>query len=327
MRALLKYHPLPEGLTDYCDKSFNLVNQRMFSKKKIKNTSIKPKHRSRKRKFGQVNFPDIFRQGSPLPRPYGPRDNLRMQSMYEIHGFGNSARKARKSRNFGTRETPGTPDWKHSASIRNKVSSYMNKYANEGNLGPAKGWNSPSALYMKNSSNSTPNITGMPNEPAQFTNNQLNSPVILQFGIRKKKISKRKKRPCLIKRSSKHTCLSKKYSKKFGSFTSNAGPNKVGYEKSIPLYHAGANTIDFATNMLFRPNVGSFGKVQPDGITPRAWLTQNTESKYGFGGMVYTPNGLTYGSGHNTIMQPSFGGNTITLNNSGRIQITKPSKN
>ncbi len=412
----MKNQPLPDGVTSYCNKSFNLVNQkgpenlermlhnlnktgpmlgtRMFGKKrrsKHKKLNSRSKHRSKhrsiKRKFGQTpflegklststhieglplgakspssiyqTFPNIFRQGSALPRPYGPRDNLRMQSLYEIHGFGHRRkskkkckcgkkyskyhshrRKSRKSRRFGN-TTPGTAGWKQSASARNMVSSYMNQYANAGELSMAKGWTSPSALYLKSRSSSTPNIIGMPNEPAQFSNNQLNSPVLLHFGAKKKKSIKKKSRPVLTK--------SKKRSRSFGPLIPTvAGPNTVGYQTSIPLYHAGANTIDFATNQMFRPDiVGSIGKVQSDGMTPRAWLTQSSGigdglgNKYRFGkkknsfGMIYTPDGVTYGTGHNTIMQPkplymkkgrSFGegGSVITLNSAGKIEISRP---
>ncbi len=243
MRASLKNQPLPDGVTSYCNKSFNLVNQkgpenletllrnlnksgpmlgtRMFGKRRSKHKKNKSrsghrsKHRSRKRSFGLLpfqegklstsaqteglplgarspssiyqTFPNIFRQGSALPRPYGPRDNLRMQSMYEIHGFGRRRSKKkckkchsrkfrrhkRKSRKFGNSTTPGSAEWKHDASARNKVSSYMNQYANAGSLSMAKGWTPASALYMRSSSSNVPNIIGMPNEPAQFSNNQL----------------------------------------------------------------------------------------------------------------------------------------------------------
>jgi len=80
-------------------------------------------------------------------------------------------------------------------------------------------------------------------------------------------------------------------------------------------------------------------------MTSRAWLTQSVGigdglgNKYrfgkgkkgkkgkllgkSFGKMVYTPDGMTYGTGHNVIMQPAFEGSVITLNKAGQIQITK----
>ena len=397
MKSSLKSQPQFDGVSAYCNKSFNLVNQKgpehleillrnlnktgpmlgtmtsafgrrrsKHKKNKIK-SKIRSKIRSRKRKFGQApflqgklstsvqteglplgakspssiyqTFPNIFSQGSPLPRPYGPRDNLRMQSLFEIHGFGrrrksksrrckcgkkhkshHSKRKKsrrlsrKKSRHFGNSTTPGTARWKHDASARNKISSYMNQYANAGKLSLAKGWTPSSALYMRSSSSSIPNVIGMPNEPAQFTNNQLNSPVLLHFGTKKKKTVKKSnsKRPSLIKKSNS------KRGRGFGPLVPNvAGPNTVGYQASIPLYHAGANTIDFATNQLFRPDiVGSIGKVQSDGMTPRAWLTQSSGIGDGLG------NKYRFGK----KSERAFGGSVITLNSAGQIQISKPSK-
>jgi hypothetical protein len=403
----LKNHPMYDGKTSYCNKSFNLVNQkspqnlelllknldksgtmlgtkiRSFGRKSKKlHKSRKKLYKSRKRYFGAYpftegklstsiqteglplgakspssiyqTFPNIFRQGSALPRPYDPVDNLRMQSLYEIHGFGRrtskrkrckscgrkgkkhkshkKSKRRRSQQKFGT--TPGTPEWKQEASMRNKISNYMNQYANAGQLTQAKGWTPRSALYMNNTSSIKPNKIGMPNLPAQFTNNQLNSPILFNFGKPRK--NKKNNRPSLLRKSLKKT-------RSFGPLVPNvAGPNTVGYQEPIPMYHAGANTIDFATNKLFRPNiVGSIGKVQSNKMNPRAWLTQSVgigdglgnKFRFGkkFGNMIYTPDGATYGSGHNTIMQPApsylnqkaFGGSVITLNKSGQIQITK----
>jgi hypothetical protein len=415
MKSSLKDQPRSEGVTNYCNKNFNLVNQqsprqleallkklnssgpilgsRSFGRKKSKKT----KSRKSNKKFGNIpflegklstsnqieglpfgakspniyqTFPDIFKQGSPLPRPYGPRDNLRMQSEYDIHGFGRRRRKSKKCKSCKKRKskrrsrkrkfgmTPGTLEWKNAASLRNQVSSYMNKYAREGQLSEAKGWSPKSIqLYMNNNSSNIPNVIGMPNEPAQYTNNQLNSP-IFKFGRKQKQKKSKKKRPSLVPKSRK----SVKRTRSFGPLIPNvAGPNTVGYQDSIPLYHAGANTIDFATNKLYRPDIiSSIGKVQSDGMTRNAWLTQSIGigdglgNKYRFGSGVYTPNGITNGSGYNTIMQPkpsysktllkfgkgkpksvnksvnksvkkkrSFGGGVITLNPSGQISITK----
>lgn len=152
----------------------------------------------------------------------------------------------------------------------------------------------------------------MPNEPAQFSNNQLNSP-ILSFG-KKRNNKKGKRRPSLTKKTSKHSKKKPSRRRSFGPLIPTvAGPNTVGYQEPIPMYHAGANTIDFATNQLFRPDiVGSIGKVQPDGLTPRAWLTQSAGIGDGLG------NKYRFG-------KKSFGGSVITLNSAGQIQITRPS--
>jgi hypothetical protein len=401
MNSSLKKVPMFDGVTAYCNKSFNLVNQKgpgnletllnrlnktgpmlgtttsAFGRKRSKHRTNKKKsrkfHKSRKshsRKFGQTpflegklstsvqteglplgakspstiyqTFPNIFRQGSALPRHYGPRDNLRMQSLFDIHGFGRRRRSKskkckcgkkhksrrhsrhsrrrsrhhRKSRRFGNLTTPGTAEWKHDASARNKVSSYMNQYANAGKLSLAKGWTPPSALYMRSSSSNVPNVIGMPNEPGQYSNNQLNSPVILHFGAKKRK-SNNKRKPSLTKRKGKGQTkrTSVKRSRSFGPLVPTvAGPNIVGYQAPIPLYHAGANTIDFATNQLFRPDiVGSIGKVQADDMTPRAWLTQSKGIGDGLGNKYLF--GKKFGK--------AFGGSVITLNSAGQIQISK----
>jgi hypothetical protein len=203
--------------------------------------------------------------------------------------------------------------WKQEATARNMVSNYMNRYANAGKLSEAKGWTPPSVLYIGNKASKIPNVIGMPNEPAQFTNNQLNSP-ILSFGKKKSRKSGGGRRPSLTKKLSKKKSSGKSRSRMFGPLIPTvAGPNTVGYQDSIPMYYAGANTIDFATNKMFRPDiVGQIGKVQSDGLTPRAWLTQSTGIGDGLG------NKYRFGN-----KKRSFGGSVITLNSTGQIQITK----
>ena len=351
-------------------------------------------------------YPNIYRQGQALPRPYDMVDNLRMQSLFEIRGFGknkNSKVKKRKSKNsknhictceycienkktrkllksrksnrknvksFG--QTPGTNEWKQEAIDRNNLSKHLNKYANEGKLSPAKGYTPNEInLYDGTKSSNIPNLIGMPNSPAQFSNNQLNSP-ILSFGKHKRKSlpkeslkykikslpkeslnHKRKSLSEIIKEKTgnhKRKSLSeiiknKKHTKRnFGEY----GPNVVGYEAPIPIYHGGGNTINFQTNELYRPDiVPDIGKVQTDGMTKKAWLTQSSGIGDGLGNtfrfgkkfgtdLVYNPNGFS-GTGINTIEQPlpdymkntpekkklstSFGGSVITLQQDGKITI------
>ena len=387
MKSSLKDQPLPDGKTSFCNKDFTLVNQRspqnlenILSQLAKEGPMLGTQMRNfGKRKFGNPPFlkgnlstskehiglplganspqsiyqtyPNIFKQGQALPQPYGPVDNLRMQSLYEIHGFGRrrsrhsrsrhshshrckSCGRRRKSRGHKSKHrhklkhshriskkrvirrrsrafgTPGTNYWKAAAEGRNSLSNYMNRQANVDVLKAAKGWTLPNAggngngiqLYMNNHSGTTPNLIGMPNLPGQYSNNQLNSPVF-KFGKKGRSKSKSKHRPCLTKRKSM---------RRFGPLVPNvAGPNVVGYEQPIPIYHAGGNTINFATNKNFNPDiVGDIGRVQSDGITPRAWLTQSIGigdglgTKNRFGSNVYTQNGITSGSGHNVIMQP-----------------------
>jgi hypothetical protein len=70
-----------------------------------------------------------------------------------------------------------------------------------------------------------------------------------------------------------------------------SGPNNVAYREPFQMYHAGGTTVDFATGNLYSPigkvggqtnstgsyaSVGTFSKpvlkVQPDGMTPNAFL-------------------------------------------------------
>lgn len=200
--------------------------------------------------------------------------------------------------------------------MRNKVSSYMNQYANAGKLSLAKGWTSPSALYLNSSSSKIPNVIGMPNVPAQFSNNQLNSPLLLNFGTKHKNVKKTGRRPS----------LTKKRSRSFGPLLQTvAGPNTVGYQAPIPLYHAGANTIDFATNQMFRPDIiGPVGKVQ-SGSTPNAWLAQSVGIGDGLGNKYRFGKVGKEGKGKGKAKSRSFGGSVITLNSAGQVQITRPS--
>lgn len=286
----LKDHPIPDGTTSYCSGRFSMnkgfgkkpKQNGCFKKlkkksaklsKKIKKLSKKlekinkliNKKFSKKRGFGSLGlpdgvrgasniyqtFPDIYHQGPALPQPYGPVDNLRMQSRMNINGFGT---------------TPGTPEW-----------------LSQKNTPGGDGIN----LYDPLITGQQPNVIGQPNFPAQFSNNQLNG----------------------------------------RSF----GPNNVGYEPPIPIYHGGANTIDFQTNKMFNVDmVGELQAVQPTTNTPTAWLANH--GKKGFGSkMVYTPSGPT--SGRNVIMQPapstveglgskSFGETTLVLHSDGSVQMS-----
>jgi hypothetical protein len=122
------------------------------------------------------------------------------------------------------------------------------------------------------------------------------------------------------------------------------GPNTVGYEAPIPLYHAGANTINFATNQNYRPDImNNAGSVMPDGITSNAWLTQSKGIGNSFGNVYNMP--TNPGTGNNVVQQPapslgpqtvsgskmsygkkhlsaSFGGSIITLEPSGKVVVS-----
>lgn len=342
--------------TKYCNPSFHIVNYSnsgLLSKelKNIEKTT--PKLGYGKRRFSNIpstiyeTLPNPLKQGSPLPRPYGPRDNLRLQSLYSIHGFGLNKKykkrrskkkskkrsfKKNKSKKFGM--TPGTQQWKNSAIQRNISNLKSSSYANQGVLKPAKGsFKTDINLLVKPNSSI---IASAPytNVPMQYNKNNLNTP-LFYFGSIKTKKNKIKNRR---------------------SF----GPNNVGYQKPIPMYHGGGNTINFSNNKLYFPEgiIPKVGKVQPDGMTPNAWLTKSSGIGDGLGKQFRFGSKNVYnipqsGSGHLTISQPdsstygkgyskygskksnnknkntkrkgnlrtSFGGKVITLNSSGKITI------
>jgi hypothetical protein len=211
------------------------------------------------------------------------------------------ARKSRRRRSFG--ETPGTEPWTSSAKVKNTGNKQMAKYANAGVFKPAKGGGSDVQLYVTPLKNKQFTVDNL-NVPMQFSDNDLNTP-LFKFG-----------------------------GKKNGFGHLKGGPNTVGYQEPIPMYHPGGTTIDFLTGKTNSQGIiGQVGKVQPDGMTPNAWLTKSVGigdglgNNYRFGtkgkdkrpklkskksmgpktkkfGNVYTPNGVTRGTGKNVIMQP-----------------------
>lgn len=263
-------------------------------------------------------FPNIYEQGAPLKRPYGPRDNLGMKmsgivvdvptrrrsfGKYKKRSFGYKKYK----RSFGT--TPGTKKWVTEARIRNNANAPYARYANSGVLKAAKGSFRPEIMLLdRPNSKLRTNMPPMLNQPMQFSNNQMNSPGLRKFGT--------------------------KFRRGFGKIPKlNYGPNTVAYQKPIPMYYGGSTTINFANNKLYSPKglIPPVSKVQPNGTTPGAWLTQSkgfqfgqrpklsqnfnikkltsknmkisNDPMFGYGKMVYNPMGWS-GSGHNTVKQP-----------------------
>ncbi len=344
MTNSLNKHPIGDGTTSYCTKDFGNVGQNLMSLEKA-------------HKFGSLGLPEgvkspatiadargnILTRGGPLPEPYGYRDNARMQLPFIMNGYGkkrsgkkrkSKSRKGRKSRKLSRKSrkgrkrskklkslfgnTPGTDGWKTSAAGRNIVSNIMN---NAGNVSGAVGFPGHSVKFYEGliKTGQSSNVIGGINLPANFTNNQMNSPYF-NFSRKKRKIVPRKRH--------------------FGD-----SPNIVGYEAPMPIYHAGANTINFATGQNYRPNIlNNAGSVMPDGVTSNAWLTQSKGiGKQGFGGVYNMP--TNPGTGNNVVQQPapslglskvtgskmgygkknlsaSFGGSVITLEPSGKVVVS-----
>jgi len=261
--------------------------------------------------------PDPYMQGSRLPRPYGPRDNMRMAMPELIAGFGKKKRSKKKltkkikkivkeilkkrskkrskkkqeskKLRFGS-ETPGSPKW--TSELANAASTdYCGiEYANPV-LEGAKGDVGPNFLYYVPGSNFDQrfNLAGA-NVPMQYTDNQGNNPIPSNsFG----------------------------FSAMSGT-SSMTGPNNVGHETLGPMYHGGSNTQDFATGLLYAQNdiiqgpgnstgvYASAGttpnqllKVKADSITPNAYLASAPDIKMASSGAysarTLVNNGLNYG--------------------------------
>jgi hypothetical protein len=221
--------------------------------------------------------PDLH--GARLPRPYGPRDH-----MTQLSGFGRKKKtRSRNSVSFGT--TPGTDHWLSNMTSRNM---WGQQYANEGILEAAKTLPGPSNLY--NNVPRTPifNPDDFGGVRVQENYPGPNSPL---YGFGRKR------------RGTGKSGFGSSY---MGNTGTMMGPNNVGYEPSIPMYHGGGDTVDFATNKLFRNDMisgptnslgpyASYGSdnnviygVQQDVGTRDAFLTknisgQNARTQAGFG--------------------------------------------
>jgi hypothetical protein len=209
-----------------------------FQNAKLPNAPLYPEHSALGLPSGMssVNniyqtMPNPYTRGAPLSRPYGPRDNLRMPLLVDVHGFGKKRRpkQVSKKRNFGRKSkkiskskkrksnrrtrkfgsTPGSNTWtNHLAKQTYNGIDYAQPY-----LATAKGNVDPKMLYFQKGANFDQrfNLAGA-NVPMQYTKNQLNTPLFTNsFGksVRKIKVSKRK--PKRGSRKSK-----KKSKKKFG---------------------------------------------------------------------------------------------------------------
>jgi hypothetical protein len=344
MTNFLKDHPMDNGNTSFCKGSNSLMSNQNLSG--LRKFGSRPFDNSRLGLPVGENSPstidstlsNLYNGQGPLPQPYGRTDNARMMMKYgkrkskrksrkskrksrkSKRKSRKSKRKSRKSKKFGT--TPGTPEWTSSQNVSNNVSNMMNKQAVSGSLKQAVGYSQNNIPYYEGPiiSNQKPNVIGGVNLPANYTNNQMNNSYF-NFGSKKIK-PKSSIKPKLISLK-KH---------KFGSF--NYGPNTVGYNEPIPVYHGGGNTVNFSTGKTYVPNIvgSNITGVQSSGMTPEPWLTQSFGNK--FGNNVYSP--VSNGSGRNVYMQPepdymnsgkklsaNFGGSLITLNSSGKVTVTK----
>ncbi len=315
----LKDHPIPDGVTNYCSGRFS--TSRCFGKKR-RSKSIKKQLNELNKKLKKLS-----------------------KKIKNCRSFKKNNKKHKRRRSFGNNMGPinpssslGLPDGVKGASniyqtfpnIYRQGAALSQPYDPVDNLRMQSRWSingfgttpgtpewKESSIFSKSASDNIklydpivtgqkPNLIGDINWPAAPSNNQDNIPG------------------------------------RGRSF----GPNNVGYEPKIPIYHGGANTINFETNKMFNTNmIGDVQMVQRTSNTPTAWLANKKgfgrgfgkESdrgfgkkgfgKKGFGDLVYTNNGPT--SGLNVMMQPSpietsnkFGETTITLQSDGRIEMS-----
>jgi hypothetical protein len=246
-------------------------------------------------------------RGARPPIPYGPVDNARMSMLTQYNGFGTRTRTAgARTRTAGSSgsskkrfgQTPGSNDWHlhKETPLEQTLQSYAQPY-----LAQAKGMFSPDVeLYGRATSASYLNQSSTPsfNVPMQYSDNQYNYPVV---GNSVSNFGKSRSR--------------------FGAMLPSSnmyGPNNVGHESQIPMYHAGSTTINFADNQLYSPigivggptnSTGEYASlgtspeqvlnVQNDGITPNAYL-----SKFRFGELIPNISSIANGSGLLTLAQP-----------------------
>jgi hypothetical protein len=269
------------------------------------------------------HYTDMSLKGAPLPRPYGPRDNYSLLQGFGARSGSSKGPKGSKGSkrtpkvSFGA--TPGTDLW------RQHVLNYDGQqYANPGVLKAAKGSYKPDITYFQQGQDFDQRFNlRVGNAPMQYQNNEYNSP-LYSFGARR----------AVLPRSGARRA---KKTLKFGSRAPeiSAGPNNVGYEKMIPMYHGGADTMNFDGRKLFGDNlikgptnsIGPYAnmpytgkdiglyKVLPDGMTPNSYLSAgpgirsvsaNTVNNYVYKG--------TNGFGRSRFGRNQFGRNQFGQN-------------
>ncbi len=264
-------------------------------------------------------LPDQYYRGIALPRPFDRVDNQRLVGPDYIHGFGKKKginkdietltklkkirkhskkliksvkRTIRKKSQFST--TPGTERW--TDSVANRTFNGQDQVS-EQHIDATGNFNTGMVYFQPGPDfNQRFDLRQNTNVPMQYTNNQMNTPIVgHSFGT------------------------------KIGLDRS-LGPNIVGYAPPIPMYHAGGTTMNYLTNQLYKP-IGIIGgptnsngayasvgtgqeilTVQPDYITPNAYL--NTANGLPQDVAVNNANGLLaagLGQSTRTTVESDFG--------------------
>jgi hypothetical protein len=305
--------PLFEGTTKYCppDPNYfkNFGRRRMMSKRSLR--FGKDYALSQDSQLGLPSdqtspptiydtFPDPFQQGSPLPQPYGPRDNLRMMSLWN---YGRKLRKLRRKN-------------KHYKRLRSRNGFgliYNGQEYVDNILAPAKGY---IYSYLPIDPNNVYNV------PMQYSNNTQNTPIFtttptMRFGQ-------------MLNTNGMYGVNNVAYQTPIPML--HAGGTTLNYANNqlySPIGVVGGptnSTGQFASAGTFSEPVMN---VVNDNITPNSYLNtkpinvtatdanstmlkdgMTTSSSFGkrkrsFGNMIYQPDMITGGGGNEPVYQKS----------------------
>lgn len=238
-------------------------------------------------------------RGARPPIPYGPADNARMQLLTGYNGFGKTPS---FSSDPNVNPTPGSGSWHLAQPKIDPSADYgLSSTFTSVSQGPTQ-----SNLYKGSTCDLNQQSKELFNVPMTYSDNSYNT-----SGVRFGKRTKNKN--------------------SFGAMLPTDGmygPNNVGHEAPIPMYHAGSTTYNFSTNQLYPANIGMLGGptnstgsyaslgtfsnevlgVQPDNLTTNARLSTQMGNSFGsrnsFGELIYNPSSLVNGTGLLTLAEP-----------------------
>lgn len=268
-----------------------------------------------------VTSASAYIEGARLPRPGGPRNNMRMEGIhgagsllppfkldwnFKIGQFGKlqSSRKKRRSKRKSKKKSHKRS--RRFSKRRNRKVSLKSKVKRKrsykfGIVTPGtKNWNS-SRKGMVGMEWVNPELRGAkgynPNPALLYLpvpdSQKISIPQDIKINV-----------PMQFTRNQLNNPIPPKSTSKFGkdpSLIQMEGPNIVGYEPNMNLYDgAGANTINWATGKTFRPKGKQLLKIQKTKQNPRGFLSNSNnikEASRGFNtARSYTRKGLKYGN-------------------------------
>lgn len=318
--ANLSDQPQPMGYTEYGTKrggslgcyeeNLNVMKKgyKTLNQSKYLYGKKRKKSKKRKKRFGKnlLNWSKPKNAGqAPLQRPYGPRSQWEMRG---VHGAGSKL----PPLPVGWEYTYGQSYGKRKSKKKKKTKKRRRSKRKFGVTPGTKAFSvSPTPtdtgviLYLPLAKGSAIQSSEIPfiNVPLQFSNNDLNTPLVLGFGKIKKRSNKKKGR------------------RRYGNWpTTNQmkGPNKVAHEVPMNMYTgAGGNTVDWSTDTHYLPNGPKLETVAKTTSNPRGWLsnakTINENNSYRYSKLGYD-NGKRgnmfgqgiYSSSQNVLDSPAF---------------------